>query len=226
MSSEAKLPIYEIFHSWQGEGCHMGRSAFFIRTFGCPIHCPWCDSAGTWHPDHVPERIERVSIGKLVAAAVEAKPDFVVVTGGEPTIHDLRPLTQALHAEKLPVHLETSGAFEIKGDFDWITISPKWQKLPLSENFKHASELKIIVENPQSIQQWQDKLGDVLQSGMPVWLHPEWTQRNNAEVLNAITEAVKQQGHPYRAGWQIHKHYCADATDIRAKLDIGVIVDH
>ncbi|MDG2170458.1 MAG: 7-carboxy-7-deazaguanine synthase QueE, partial [Opitutales bacterium] len=83
------LPVYETFYSWQGEGCHMGKSAFFIRLFGCPIKCPWCDSAGTWHPDFVPETIERISVEALVAQAKEHNPAIVVITGGEPCIHDL-----------------------------------------------------------------------------------------------------------------------------------------
>ena len=53
VTKEAKimLPIHEQFYTFQGEGTHSGQSAYFIRTFGCPIHCPWCDSSGTWHPE-------------------------------------------------------------------------------------------------------------------------------------------------------------------------------
>ncbi|MGE9296349.1 MAG: 7-carboxy-7-deazaguanine synthase QueE, partial [Puniceicoccales bacterium] len=118
-------PIVEYFASFQGEGLHGGRSAFFIRTYGCPVKCPWCDSANTWHPDHRPEHIERFTVAQLTELAATARPDFVVITGGEPTVHDLRPLTDSLHAAGLRVHLETSGAFPLKGDFDWVTVSPK-----------------------------------------------------------------------------------------------------
>src|SRR4051812_7583345 len=134
------LPIYETFYAWQGEGCHMGRAAFFIRTFGCPVKCPWCDSAGTWHPDWVPDKIERFSAGELADRAVAHRAEFAVITGGEPTIHDLTELTTTLRRRGLPTHLETSGSFPIKGDFDWITVSPKWAKLPLPENLRRANE--------------------------------------------------------------------------------------
>lgn len=147
-----RLPVHEQFHSWQGEGVHLGRSAYFIRLFGCPVHCPWCDSAGTWHPEYVPKNVEKASVSELVDKAKASGADFVVVTGGEPAIHDLRELTQLLRDTGLPVHLETSGAFEIRGKFDWITLSPKWQKLPLAENLSRASEFKIIVENENSIE--------------------------------------------------------------------------
>ena len=99
------LPIHEQFYTFQGEGVHAGRAAYFIRTFGCPVHCHWCDSAGTWHPDYIPEKIERWSSQDLAAEVAKTKAEFVVVTGGEPAIHDLAPLVDALHANGQKVHL-------------------------------------------------------------------------------------------------------------------------
>ena len=136
-----EIPIHESFLTWQGEGLHMGRSAYFIRTFGCPVHCPWCDSAGTWHKDYVPKDIKKLTPKLLADNAARSQPDFVVITGGEPTVHDLTDLTAELHNLGLQVHLETSGAFKIKGDFDWITLSPKKWKKPLPENISKSDEL-------------------------------------------------------------------------------------
>ncbi len=192
---------------------HLGRSAYFIRLFGCPVHCPWCDSAGTWHQDYIPKNVERFSPQELADAAAASGAAFVVVTGGEPAIHDLKPLTDALGAAGLTRHLETSGAFPIKGDFDWITLSPKWQKEPLTENLQKASEFKIIVEDAESIHRWQDKIGKHFSKTKPVWLHPEWTQHKNPEVLESITRWIKEYGDPYRAGYQMHKLYQADLLD-------------
>jgi 7-carboxy-7-deazaguanine synthase len=206
------IPVHEQFHSWQGEGVHSGRSAYFIRTYGCPVHCPWCDSAGTWHPDYVPSRIERFSPEVLVEKAVAKRPEFVVVTGGEPAVHDLRPLTQALQANRLPVHLETSGAFPVRGNFDWITLSPKRWKQPLAENWLLANEFKIIIDSIAALSEWQVEL-DAYAGENPVWLHPEWSLRADSSILNAITQWVKKHGKPYRAGWQLHKCYAADSLD-------------
>lgn len=210
------LPIYETFYSWQGEGCHMGRSAFFIRTHGCSIKCPWCDSAGTWHPSWTPDDIQQVDVEELAKRASKVSAEFVVVTGGEPTQHDLGPLTRALSDVGLGAHLETSGAFEIRGDFKWVTLSPKWARLPLDENLGRADEIKIIVEDEDSIDRWTDAILDRL-SGQPVWLHPEWSQRNNPKILRAISDAVKSRGHPFRAGFQIHRLYGVDAFDIDSR---------
>jgi organic radical activating enzyme len=136
-----------------------------------------------------------------------------VVTGGEPAIHNLAPLVDALHAIGRGVHLETSGAFTIKGDFEWITLSPKRWKLPLAENITRADEFKIIVDQDGAIPEYVDVIG---QTTKPVWLHPEWSKHADVVTLDAITEWVKAKGAPYRAGWQMHKHYAADLKDARS----------
>lgn len=184
----------------------MGRAAYFIRTFGCPVHCPWCDSAGTWHPDHVPARVPREEPAVLADAALASGCSIVVITGGEPAIHDLTELTGEIRRRGLPVHLETSGGFPLRGAFDWVTVSPKWGKEPLAEVLAAADEIKLIVEEPGSIGDWWERLaGDV--SGVPVWLHPEWSVRGDEGVLSAINDWVKSRGDPFRAGWQLHKEY-------------------
>ena len=218
------LPVQERFHAFQGEGVHMGRSAFFIRTYGCPVQCPWCDSAGTWHHAYRPEVDKlRMSVEMLVEEALFCNAEFVVVTGGEPLIHDLAPLVNALHGEGIQVHLETCGAFPIKGGaiFDWITLSPKDNRPPLKHMLHLADEFKIIVEKPEDIERWFDVIlyetNELRAETVQVWLHPEWSQRENPAVLGAICEAVKgrSQKPRFRAGWQMHKPYMVDAGDAR-----------
>lgn len=208
------IPVYETFSSWQGEGVHLGRSAFFIRTFGCPVHCPWCDSAGTWHPEYMPKGVSRHAVSDLVSEVTEAMPEFVVITGGEPAIHDLSMLTDALSRKGFPVHLETSGAFPLRGQFDWITLSPKKWKMPLDENLGRADEIKLIVESVEDIDFYWNAIGGNIRSDS-VWLHPEWGHCGDRGILDAITETVKQRGRPFRAGWQLHKNYRADFLDQR-----------
>ena len=213
------LPIHEQFYTFQGEGVHSGRAAYFIRTFGCPVHCPWCDSAGTWHPDYIPKHITRLEPETLAREVAQTKAELTVITGGEPAIHDLGALTDALHAVGQQTHLETSGAFPIRGSFDWITLSPKRWKLPLAENVARANEFKIIVDSVDAIPEYVDaltELGADLNEQNIVWLHPEWSQHSTPAVLDAITEWIKAHGAPYRAGWQLHKNYAADLMDQRS----------
>jgi organic radical activating enzyme len=209
-------PVNETFLSWQGEGVHLGRKAFFIRLQGCPVKCAWCDSASTWHPQFVPKDLRRASAADLAAEAVAARPEFVVLTGGEPCIHDLAPLVEALRSVGLPAHLETCGAYPIAPGLAWVTLSPKWAKPPLPASLARADEVKIIVESPESIARWTEAVGGQW-SARHVWLHPEWSQRAQPEVLRAITDHVKSVGAPFRAGWQVHKPYAADSLDLRAR---------
>lgn len=212
-----KYPISECFYAFQGEGIHSGSAAYFIRVYGCPLQCKWCDSAGTWHkswaPDHI-DRLEPLEIVELVKQ--HNKKGFIVLTGGEPSIFDLNPLITCIKAEvDTKVHIETSGAFTIRGDVDWITVSPKWNRLPLPENIKKAHEIKIIVENKDSIEAWVEVIGNALT--VPIWLHPEWSQRHNPEVLDSISSYVKNHGGVFRAGWQLHKLYGVDLLDVNSK---------
>jgi organic radical activating enzyme len=194
------------------------------------LHCGWCDSAGTWHPDYVPDHIEKISSERLLEEATQARATRVVITGGEPCIHDLRDLVNAFHSEGIDVHLETSGAFPIRGYIDWITLSPKRAKLPLEEVVECANELKFIIEQPGDVEWFQnvvDQRGwsrkavmDELDSpqSRSIWLHPEWSKRNDPVVLQAISDAIKNNPDKnYRAGYQLHKLYRVDTADPRSR---------
>ena len=155
----------------------------------------------------------------MVANAKKNKASIVVITGGEATIHNLNELCTLCSEVNLPVHLETSGAFEIKGQFDWITLSPKEWKLPLQENIQSAHEIKLIVDSPASIDQWLERFPSIAQA-QTVWLHPEWSKRNDADLLDIITQWVKDHGDPYRAGYQMHKIFSADNKDANSKPNV------
>lgn len=208
------IPVHEVFHTWQGEGLNLGRNAYFIRTCGCPLHCPWCDSAGTWHKDFLPNNLLKKTSEELASMVYNSDSPLAVITGGEPAIHDLKELTELIQGQGVETAIETSGSFEIKGYFNHVTVSPKWSKPPLDKNVYQASELKIIVEDVGSISKWWEILEEN-HNGCPVWLHPEWSQRDNKDVLNSISEAVKQSK-IFRAGYQMHKLYMVDLQDPNA----------
>ena len=221
-----KYPVHEMFATFQGEGVNMGLPAFFVRLYGCPVHCSFCDSAGTWHKDWVPAWIQKLDEIEIVEQIHAASMDKVVVTGGEPAIHDLVPLAYACFLYGITTCLETSGAFDIRGKFDWVTVSPKRAKLPEPGPVRIADEFKFIIEAPEDIGYYWRIVDlyrprtDECPGGCwlpPIWLHPEWSHREDPIVLNAISEAVKRGGGRFRAGWQIHKCYCVDALDNRSR---------
>lgn len=211
-----KYPIYEHFYSFQGEGCHVGTSAYFIRFYGCPVKCSWCDSSETWNKKQKKniQQLTKTQIYNLI----NPKCEFVVLTGGEPCIYNLHPLINFCKNEtqqSFKFHIETCGAFNVPNNIDWLTVSPKLNKLPLSENVKRANEIKLVIENNKSIEFWVSMLN--FDANTYIWLYPEWSQAHNPEILNYISEYVKQRGYPFRAGYQVHKIYNVDILDKNCK---------
>src|SRR5215831_10222865 len=121
-----RLPVMEHFYTLQGEGFHQGKAAYFIRLGGCDVGCVWCDVKESWDAGKHPlfEVDELISNVKKTPAAI------VVITGGEPLMHDLTELTKELNNKGYKTNLETSGAYQLTGTWDWICLSPKKFKEP------------------------------------------------------------------------------------------------
>src|SRR5829696_5917225 len=114
----AALPVMEHFYTLQGEGFHWGKAAYFIRLGGCDVGCVWCDVKESWDASKHP----LVTLDFLIAELKKTPAQIVVITGGEPLLHDLTRLTEALHANGYKTHIETSGSSPLSGTWDWITL--------------------------------------------------------------------------------------------------------
>jgi 7-carboxy-7-deazaguanine synthase len=180
MPPTVEYPIVETFHSLQGEGAWTGANAFFIRLGGCDVGCPWCDTKPSWNAQRHP----RQSVQDLAGEARSAHPAFVVITGGEPLMHDLAPLTTALRDQGLRIHLETSGAHPFSGQFDWVTLSPKPFKPPLSALYAQASELKIVIAQPADFD-WAEQQSARVDPAVRRYLQPEWQAATSQELVTA-----------------------------------------
>ncbi|MEA5534307.1 7-carboxy-7-deazaguanine synthase QueE [Crocosphaera sp. XPORK-15E] len=189
-------PIVETFHSIQGEGTWMGVSAFFIRLAGCDVYCPWCDQKESWTSKLSPQQ----SIKVLGEAAKQANPTIVIITGGEPLMHDLWPLTKELQSLGLRVHLETSGAHAFSGQFDWVTFSPKPFKVPHESVYSHVNELKVVIANQKDLI-WAEEQAKKLHPEAIKYLQPEW---NSPQSQPLIFDYILD--HPdWRMSLQMHK---------------------
>ncbi len=133
----------EDFYTIQGEGSYQGSAAYFLRLGGCDVGCVWCDVKESWPADAHP----KVSVAAMAAKAKNSGAPLAVITGGEPTMYDLSALTNELKASGLRTHIETSGAYPLTGNWDWVCLSPKKFKAPHSSVYPSAHELKIIVFN-------------------------------------------------------------------------------
>ena len=115
------LPVMEHFYTLQGEGFYQGQAAYFIRLGGCDVGCVWCDVKESWNADNHP----LLKIEDIVSTVKKTPAKIVVITGGEPLLHDLGDLTIQIKHEGLRTHIETSGSSPLSGSWDWITLSPK-----------------------------------------------------------------------------------------------------
>ncbi|HZH88194.1 MAG TPA: 7-carboxy-7-deazaguanine synthase QueE [Chitinophagaceae bacterium] len=193
-----KYPVMEHFYTLQGEGHYTGHAAYFIRLGGCDVGCVWCDVKESWpmeaHPTY--------DVAEMVAWVKQFPVKIVVITGGEPTMHDLEPLTQALKAEGLKTHIETAGVYPLTGTWDWVTLSPKKFKAPLQENMPLADELKVVVFNKSDFE-WAEKHRKEVSENCLLYLQTEWDKRdvNTPLILEYIAKdpnwILSMQTHKY-----------------------------
>ena len=192
------LPVMEHFYTLQGEGYHQGRAAYFIRLGGCDVGCVWCDVKDSWDAEKHP----KLNIDDLILNIEKTPADLVVVTGGEPLMHNLDELTFALQSAGLKTNIETSGAYPLSGSWNWVCLSPKKFKAPLPEILSFANELKVVVFN-QSDFDWAEKYAALVSPECKLYLQPEWDRASIVTPL--IIDYIKQ--HPqWELSLQIHKY--------------------
>ncbi|MFI3270223.1 MAG: 7-carboxy-7-deazaguanine synthase QueE [Rikenellaceae bacterium] len=197
MSGE-KLAVVEAFYTIQGEGANTGRAAYFIRLAGCDVCCAWCDARESWAAG----RYEQQSVESIVEGVRAAGARTVVITGGEPLMHNLDELTRALHRMGCEVLLESSGSHPLSGEFDWICISPKRRKMPMAWAYGAASELKMVISGAEDFtlaRECAQRVGE----GCRLYLQPEWSVAK--EVMDLIVEYVKANPR-WRVSLQTHKY--------------------
>ena len=191
------LPIMESFYTIQGEGYYRGTASYFIRTGGCDIGCHWCDVKESWDEKAHPI----ISVKEIVKKAKEFS-DYVIVTGGEPLMWNMYPLTRELKKANKKIHIETSGAYPLTGDWDWICLSPKKAKKPLDEVYFHANELKIIIYNKHDFTFAEEQAKKVNNKAV-LYLQPEWGKRKI--VMPLMVDFVKQNP-KWKITLQSHKY--------------------
>ena len=198
MSNTTTYPVMEMFYSLQGEGYHQGKAAYFIRLAGCDVGCVWCDVKDSWDASKHPV----LSIETIVNSALEHPGRLAIVTGGEPLLHDLTPLTTALKAAGFQTNIETSGSSPMSGDWDWVCLSPKKFKAPLPENLPLASELKVVVFNNSDFD-WAEQHAKQVATQCKLYLQPEWDKQ--AQITPLVIEYIKANPQ-WELSAQLHKY--------------------
>ena len=121
-------PILEVFASIQGEGLYVGQPQTFLRLYGCPLRCRWCDTPGSWlTPTRAGERRGHARIAgptgarradawatpfqaaTWIAEVESGQARTISVTGGEPLMWPAFLADLSTFAGSRRVHLETGG---------------------------------------------------------------------------------------------------------------------
>jgi len=199
-------PIADKFTSIQGEGFWVGTQAVFVRFAGCPPpHCEGCDTDFTTK--------EHLTADEIVEYVLQTGIPHVVLTGGEPLMHDLTPIVESLFdsGQINMVEIETSGKEPLRLNTRrwhkvWITVSPKEAvsyRIDPSVLYR-ARVLKFVVTedfDPSVISLWLPVAGR-----LPVFLQP-WDYgdpKKNEHILRKTLEILKLNP-KWRLSVQLHK---------------------
>lgn len=193
-----ELPLMEEFYTIQGEGFYSGHAAYFIRLGGCDVGCHWCDVKESWDAELHP--LTKVEDMVSKASANEGK--LVIITGGEPLMYNMDYLTSELKKAGMQTNIETSGAYEMSGDFDWICLSPKKNKLPTQSVYDAAHELKVVIYNKHDFIFAEEQAARVNDNAL-LLLQTEWSKKD--EMTPLIVEYVKQNP-KWKISMQTHKY--------------------
>ncbi|ODR80730.1 radical SAM protein [Haladaptatus sp. W1] len=163
-SDEPSLPINELFYSLQGEGTLAGVPSVFVRTSGCNLRCWFCDSYHTsWEPTHA-----RMTVDEIVAEVESYDANHVVLTGGEPLVHEESViLLDRLSERGYHTTVETNGTIFRDAPIDLASVSPKL-----------ASSTPTPETDPKGDGEWEDR-------------HEE--RRIDVETLGALVDAYDTQ---------------------------------
>lgn len=138
MSAET-LVVSEIFGpTFQGEGPSSGRRCLFLRLAGCTLACRWCDTPYTWDwrgangIKFSPSReMTPLSVKEISEELHRRGGDFLVVSGGEPMLQQMRllPLLRDLSEKGWRIEIETAGVRspreELAAVVTQFNVSPK-----------------------------------------------------------------------------------------------------
>ncbi|MFM2192068.1 MAG: hypothetical protein RLZZ118_1025 [Bacteroidota bacterium] len=188
----------EAFYTIQGEGFYQGHAAYFVRLGGCDVGCVWCDVKESWDAEAHP----KLSIKEIVDEAKQFEGRLVVITGGEPLMHDTTALTNAFKDAGFATNIETSGSSPLSGEWDWICLSPKKFKEPLLEVCEKANELKIVVYNKSDFE-WAEKYAALVPRNCQLYLQPEWSKIDS--MIDGIISYI-QQNPKWQLSLQLHKY--------------------
>jgi 7-carboxy-7-deazaguanine synthase len=218
------LLVEEIFQTIQGEGWFAGTPVAFVRLYGCPVGCEFCDQGWATSNGDRSNPMESIEISEIISRVSKFNLKHIVVSGGEPLVQkESIKLISELRSAGFCPHIETAGIANLDAEaFEgscWITLSPKDK---VAQHLRHhslpmywhrANEIKIVIEDGTELDYYAERL--LSASGVPIYLQPEWDKREQStQIAIALLEKCRDPNHLLfsisrwmRLGIQAHKFW-------------------
>ena len=193
------MKINEIFISIQGEGNYLGLPCIFVRTQGCNLHCPFCDTKETWK-EGTDDKSPMDILAEVNRFCMDNKISLVVITGGEPCLQpDIQDVVDLLMVNGYTVAIETNGTQETPVGA-WITASPKPENNYMINPVCHPKELKYVVTEEFDESVITDGIRQAYAGR--IWLQPDGY---NMQKMWAKCYNIAMNDPRLRVGVQLHK---------------------
>ncbi|MCK4944012.1 MAG: 7-carboxy-7-deazaguanine synthase QueE [Candidatus Aminicenantes bacterium] len=197
-----EMHIHEIFWSVQGEGLRSGHPSIFVRTTGCTLQCPYCDTRDSWVTG------TKMKVEQIILEIEKYKEMYpqcqVVLTGGEPLEQDLSEMVSRLKQKKFFLSIETNGIYFQSLDIDWWTVSPKdiADFYIAADLHEKIDEVKCIVNQNLTL----DVLERIraIRTDFPIFLQPDFFNPNKYQDTLELYEQCQKVAIPgVRLGIQL-----------------------
>jgi len=188
------LKVKEIFYSLQGEGGRQGAASIFIRLSGCNLHCTYCDTDF--------EGGEKMSLGQILLIIKQFPCQWIVWTGGEPTLQLTDKCLQFFKLAGFFQAIESNGCKPLSKLLNYTVISPKEDTIDEAQEINsHVNEIRMPIREGDSIPRFE-----FLPRADHYFLSPIFTE-NQAETKANVDYCVEQvKLHPrWRLSLQMHK---------------------
>lgn len=190
-----KFPVVEVFDSIEGEGKRTGYMSTFIRFTGCNLRCSYCDTAYALSES---DAVASYTEDELVQFVASKPWNRVTLTGGEPMLQPLGPLTERLCAQGYEINVETNGAVLLPEQrphglfytMDWKSPSSGMHAAMKAENMQRLTPedvVKFVVGTPEDLQDMKDAISHLLPSARPLlYVSPVWGKIEPAALVEYV----------------------------------------
>lgn len=202
----------EVFCSVQGESKDSGLPCIFIRLYGCPVGCSYCDQPQT------PNQKKRASIGNIINQVIKFKGvKNICITGGEPLIHkEVIPLVWELMHRGYKVSIETSGCVPIeestyRRSYRYV-MDIKCPSSGVSEKnifdnllkLQNNDEVKFVIKDKEDYN-YMKKILKKYPTSASILASPMFDENNKAVIGKELVDWIIKDQLNVRVQIQLHK---------------------